>query len=122
MLENKKVAGTVILQLGNGAQKFLVQKTEIESEFKLVTFIGREHTGLANMLLFLKETVKLNVACMDLVDLTNGTMDKERVPFFVFETKEIDQMLDLPNGYSWEEPKAFRQVIENFHLEGMPMF
>jgi hypothetical protein len=120
-LKEKIVAGTVMLHLDDGTKKFLM--CEKESRLELAyTAISHEKTGLANILQLLKEEVFLDIANINLLELTNGQAENRNVPLFVFEAKEAEQPTDLPKDYEWMAAKYFRQVIKDFEIEGMPFF
>lgn len=120
-MENKKVAGTVILHLQDGAKRFLVHSTGETLELASTDFIA-EKTGLANILEMLKDQVHLDVKKIDLVELTNGQIDHENVPLFVFEAQEAVLESELPQDFCWEEPQRFREIIRNYDIEGVPYF
>ena len=86
------------------------------------TDFSEDKTGLANILQLFKDSIHLDVTAINLVELTNGSIDAENIPLFVFETQESGQDKQLPDGYAWEEPNVFRQIIEDYKIEGMPFF
>lgn len=117
----KKVAGTVMLHLENGSKKFLLH-TQGETAELASTVFTEDKTGLANILQFFKEKIHLDVTTINLVELTNGYIDQESIPLFVFETQELGQDIQLPDDYHWEEPQVFRKIIEDYDIEGVPFF
>ncbi len=121
MLKDKRVAGTVMLNLEDGSKKFLVRATENKLELAS-TALYEERTGLANILQLLKETVHLDISSIHLVELTNGCMNNRNIPLFVFEAQERDQPDTLPANYGWKEPRLFRQIIQDYDIDGMPFF
>lgn len=121
VLNNKKVAGTVILHLEDGGKKFLLKKSEEGLKFSSSS-LSEEQTGLACVLNTLKEQVNLDITTIHLVELTSGYENDNKIPLFVFEMKETDAFAQLPNDFYWEEPKAFFKVIQDFKIEGMPFF
>jgi hypothetical protein len=121
ILGSKKVAGTVMMHLANGSKKFLMQTHKGTAELASTDF-SEDKTGLANILQLFKDSIHLDVTAIDIVELTNGSIDAENIPLFVFETQESGQDKQLPDGYAWEEPNVFRQIIEDYKIEGMPFF
>ena len=119
---SKKVAGTVMLHLKNGSKKFLVHGVGDSFELTSVVFSEEIGTGLANILQALKEEASLNVNNINLVELTNGHIDNENIPLFVFETEEAIMDSDLSEGYYWEEPEEFQKIIRDYEIEGVPLF
>jgi len=120
-LTDKRVAGTVILHLQNGSKKFLVHSIEGKEEL-VCTDLLDNRTGLANILDYLKTEVKLDISHCHLVELTNGQTDQTSMPLFVFETTEQEQKSEIPLDYTWEEPHGFRKIIQDYEIEGMPLF
>ena len=86
-MSNKKVAGTIILNLNDGSKKFLMHPIGEAIEFAMAK-VSDEMTGLASMLQWFKEEVQLDVTSISLVELTNAHINKENVPLFVFEMDE----------------------------------
>lgn len=121
MLKNKKVAGTVILHLEDGTKKFLLHTNGEALEFASADF-SEERTGLANILELLKESVHLDINGVHLVELTNGHTENMNLPLFVFETFEEEQPNNLPDEYTWAEARMFRQIIQDYEIEGVPFF
>ena len=120
-LENRKVAGIVMLHLQDGDKRFLLHSTGSTLELAYADF-SEGKTGLANILELLKGTVQLDVKKIDLVELTNGQINQENVPMFVFEAEEAAQKSVLPDGYYWEEAQKFQEIIRNYDIEGTPFF
>ena len=120
-MANKKVAGTVILHLEDGSKRFLMHQENEEIKF-VATESYEDKTGLANILERLRESVQLDITKINLVDLTNGQVDKQSMPLFVFETNEKDLIHALPAQYKWVQPEMFRQAIKQYAIEGMPIF
>lgn len=120
-LSDKKVAGTVILNLEDGTKKFLIRKAD-DSFALAFTEFSNEQTGLANILQLLKEEVNLDIKNIHLVELTNGQANNTNVPLFVFEAQENTQQFELPNKYYWAKAQTFREIIQDMEIEGMPFF
>lgn len=121
MLSKKRVAGTVILNLQDGTKKFLLHK--VGDDAKLLTVeLSEEQTGLASALQLLKEQAQLDVTTIELVELTSGYENDEKVPLFVFEMLETDAAHDLPNNFYWGNTASFQQIIQQFKIEGLPYF
>ena len=110
-----------MLHLEDGAKRFLLHATGSTLELAYADY-SEGKTGLANILELLKSTVELDVKKIDLVELTNGQINRENVPMFVFEAEEAAQKSELPAGYYWDEPQTFREIIRNYDIEGMPYF
>ncbi|WEG74997.1 hypothetical protein [Vagococcus intermedius] len=117
------VAGTVILSSSNGEKKFLVKKTESDFDF-ITTSMNDEITSLASILQELKTEAMMDVSSIDLVELTNVSIDEQKMPLFVFEMNEISYQKneELGNGFTWETPKTFREVLTKFNVSGVPIF
>ena len=77
---------------------------------------------MATILQLFKDRIHLDVTAIDLVEITNGNIDTQNIPLFVFETQEAGQTQQLPEGYAWEEPNIFRKIIEDYEIEGVPFF
>lgn len=110
-----------MMHLENGSKKFLLHSQDGNPELASIAF-AEGKTGLANILQLFKESVHLDISTIDLVELTNGYIDSENIPLFVFETQESIQSQQLPDGYEWEEPTVFRQIIKDYNIEGVPLF
>ncbi|MHC5268268.1 hypothetical protein ACYSNO_03645 [Enterococcus sp. LJL98] len=121
MLNKKKVAGTVILHLKDGTKRFLLHNAGTEIKF-LTVELSNERTGLACALQLLKEEACLDVTTIQLVELTNGFEDNEKIPLFVFEMTEKEEVPVLPTNICWEDAEQFRELIQAFKIEGMPFF
>lgn len=121
MLNKKRVAGTVILNLQDGTKKFLLNKDD-ENVKLLTTELSEEQTGLACVLQFLKEQVHLDVSTIDLVELTNGSEGETKIPLFVFEMLENEQTKELPEAFYWGDTASFQNIIQKFQIEGLPYF
>jgi len=121
ILGSKKVAGTVMMHLANGSKRFLMQIHEGTAELASTDF-SEDKTGLATILQLFKDRIHLDVTAIELVELTNGHIDTQNIPLFVFETQEAGQTQQLPEGYAWEEPNIFRKIIEDYKIEGVPFF
>ncbi|KAF1302944.1 MULTISPECIES: hypothetical protein [Enterococcus] len=120
-MEDKKVAGTVMLHLQNGSKKFLMHSVGDTIELAYTKF-SNDRTGLANILQLLKDTAHLDVNNLNLVELTNGHIDEENIPLFVFEAEEAKLVGLLPDDYHWEDPERFQKIIEDYAIEGVPFF
>lgn len=110
-----------MLHLEDGSKRFLMYAAGDKLELASTDF-SEEQTGLANILQLLKESVHLDITNVNLVELTNGYADNMSMPLFVFETKEKEQSNTLSEEYTWTEAKVFRQVIQDYEIEGMPFF
>lgn len=121
ILSNKKVAGTIMLNLKDGTKKFLVHPVGNSLEFA-TTKVLNEMTGLASMLQLFKEEIQLDVTSISLVELTNAHTDTEDIPLFVFEMGE-DQIEPIIVGdYRWEKPSELKNILSAYDIEGVPMF
>ncbi|MGO3733158.1 MAG: hypothetical protein ACTJHC_08240 [Vagococcus sp.] len=117
-----KVAGTVILNQEDGHKKFLVKKDVNQVEF-IMASIKEPYTSLASILNELKKTVNLNPTDMELVELTNVSVDNEKIPLFVFSLEEsTDQKTVDGSRFTWEEPATLREVLQTFQISGVPYF
>ena len=121
MLNKKRVAGTVILHLEDGTKRFLLHNSGNDIKF-LTVELSNERTGLACALQLLKEEARLDVTTIQLVELTNGFEDNEKIPLFVFEMTENENAHPLPMNICWEDAEQFRQTIQEFKIEGVPFF
>lgn len=121
MLNKKRVAGTVILTLHDGTKKFLLHK-EGDNVKLLTVELSEEQTGLASALQLLKERVHLDVTTIELVELTSGYENNQKVPLFVFEMVEDEWSNQLPSEFYWGNTSSFQHTIQQFKIEGLPYF
>lgn len=120
MLEQAKVAGTVILNQEDGHKKFLVRKRSNQVEF-VMTDTNAQYTSLACILNEFRDEVQLDTKKMDLVELTSVSLDNVKIPLFVFSLDEKKDSLDVDKGgFIWEEPSILREVLKNFEISGVP--
>ncbi|CAM3282274.1 hypothetical protein [Vagococcus fessus] len=117
------VAGTVILNTEDGNKKFLVKKESQTFDF-VTTEMNGEITSLATILQELKLNALLDVNLIDLVELTNITIDDKKMPLFVFEMSEKyeSHAETIQDDFSWESPKVMRDVLARFNISGVPLF
>ena len=80
MLNTKRVAGTVILHLEDGTKRFLLHNLGNEKKFLSVE-LSNERTGLACVLQLLKEKAHLDVSTLQLVELTSGGENDQKIPY-----------------------------------------
>lgn len=120
-MSNKKVAGTIMLNLNDGSKKFLVQPVG-ESMAFVTTKVSEDMTGLASMLQVFKEEVQLDVTSINLVELTNAHTDAENMPLFVFEMNEDLVVPTIDNRYVWEKPSELKNLLASYDIQGVPMF
>lgn len=122
ILENKQIAATVILNKADGSKRFLMHQSSAQSTLVVANANG-ENTGLANVLQVLKEQVAIDVYQLQLVELTNGIIKDRRMPIFVFEMNENEDVnIELADGYTWKDTQYFMERIANFEVKGMPLF
>lgn len=121
MLNTKRVAGTVILHLEDGTKRFLLHNLGNEKKFLSVE-LSNERTGLACVLQLLKEKARLDVSTLQLVELTSGVENDQKIPLFVFEMSDNDHSQQLPEAVYWENAKQFSETIQAFKIDGMPFF
>lgn len=120
MLEQVKVAGTVILNQEDGHKKFLVRKENDQVEF-VMTKVDNEYTSLACILNEFRDEVHLDTGNMELVELTSVYFGELKMPLFVFSLDEEKESLDVEDSiFSWEDPKTLREILENFEISGVP--
>ncbi|MEG2709170.1 MAG: hypothetical protein RR968_08535 [Vagococcus sp.] len=120
MLEQVKVAGTVILNQEDGHKKFLVKKENSQVEF-VMTKVDNEYTSLACILNEFRDEVHLDTSSMELVELTSVYFGELKMPLFVFSLDEDKDDLNIEeNVFSWEDPKTLREVLKNFEISGVP--
>lgn len=118
---NKKIAGTIILNLNDGSKKFLVHPVEGSMEF-VTTKVSENMTGLASMLQLFKEEIQLDVTSISLVELTNAHSGAENMPLFVFEMSEDPIVSAIGGQYVWEKPSELKNLLASYAIEGVPMF
>ena len=120
-MSNKRIAGTVILNLKDGSKEFLVLPIG-----ELKTFITTENckemTALSSILNFFKEKVQLDIATIDLLELTNAHTATENIPLFVFEMSEEEGIPSINENYKWEKPSELRRLLSSYDIKGVPMF
>lgn len=120
-MEDKKVAGTVMLHLQNGSKRFLMHTDGDKVELASTEF-SDDRTGLANILELLKDAAHLDVNQINLVELTNGHIEDQNIPLFVFEMEEAENSSEVAQEFHWEEPQTFREIMNNYKIEGVPFF
>lgn len=120
-MSNKKVAGTIMLNLKDGSKKFLVHPVTDSMEF-VTTKVSDDMTGLASMLQLFKEEIQLDVTSISLVELTNAHSDAENMPLFVFEMDEDHVSSSVNQSYVWEQPSKLKSLLASYDIEGVPMF
>ncbi|MBM7689367.1 hypothetical protein BCR24_11415 [Enterococcus ureilyticus] len=120
-MSNKKVAGTIMLNLNDGSKKFLVHP-DGESMAFVTTKVSEDMTGLASMLQFFKEEIQLDVTSINLVELTNAHTDAENMPLFVFEMNEEHMNSTNNDSYVWEKPSELKNLLASYDIQGVPMF
>lgn len=120
-LQNKLVAGTVILNEKNGEKRFLLHENSERLDF-IMTSIVEERTSLACILESLKNQANVDLEKISLVELTNIQVEKQKIPFYVFEIEEKHLESDAPPGYTWELPCNLRKVLNNRQVTGVPIF
>jgi hypothetical protein len=120
VLSNKKVAGTIMLNLNDGSKKFLVHPVGGLMGF-VTAKVSEDMTGLASILQIFKEEIQLDVTSISLVELTNAHSAAENMPLFVFEMSEQD-MVAINEDYVWEKPSELKNLLASYEIEGVPMF
>lgn len=121
-MSNKRVAGTIMLNLENGSKKFLMRPLGENIEFATAK-VSDSMTGLASMLQLFKEEIQLDVTNINLVELTNAHINKENLPLFVFEMEEKYMPKHFTNSdYTWAEPSKLKALWSSYEIEGVPMF
>ncbi|OEG14701.1 hypothetical protein BCR23_12800 [Enterococcus quebecensis] len=120
-MSNKKVAGTIMLNLNDGSKKFLVHPVGNSMEFVTVK-VSEDMTGLASMLQLFKEEIQLDITSISLVELTNAHTDAENMPLFVFEMNEDQTVSKINDNYVWEKPTELKNLLASYEIEGVPMF
>lgn len=120
MLEQAKVAGTVILNQEDGHKKFLVKKESNQVEF-VMTEVDHQYTSLACILNEFRDEVQLDTGSMDLVELTSVNLGKLKMPLFVFSLDEEKDNFNVDERvFSWEDPATLREILKNFEISGVP--
>lgn len=120
-MSNKKVAGTVILNLKDGSKKFLIHPIGDSKAF-IITKISKDMTALASMLQFFKENIQLDLTSVKLLELTNAHTENEDIPFFVFEMNEEPMIPVINENYKWETPSELKILLSSYDIKGVPMF
>lgn len=121
VLSNQLVAGTVMLNSANGDKRFLVKRNEENFDF-VTTTMNEDFTSLACILKELKSEVMMDVNSIDLVELTNVSVNNRKMPLFVFEMEEQKNDSVLGDSYAWETPNTLRSVLNKFQISGVPIF
>ncbi|MCB5951500.1 hypothetical protein LI951_05430 [Enterococcus sp. BWT-B8] len=121
VLSNKRVAGTIMLNLHDGTKKFLIHPVGKTSEF-VTTEVLEDMTGLASILQHFKKNIQLDVTSISLVELTNAHSETEDLPLFVFEMEESKADLIKNDTYRWESPSKLKALLSVYDMAGMPMF
>ncbi|MGC6770493.1 hypothetical protein ACYSNR_18530 [Enterococcus sp. LJL128] len=120
-MSNKRVAGTIMLNLHDGTKKFLIHPTKDEAEF-ITAEVSEEMTGLASILQLFKDSIQLDVTSISLVELTNAHNEKEDLPLFVFEMEEGESAKLGSDTYMWESPAKLKDLLSAYDMAGVPMF
>ncbi|WP_314066838.1 hypothetical protein [uncultured Vagococcus sp.] len=120
-MSNQLVAGTVMLNSANGDKRFLVKRNEENFDF-VTTTMNEDFTSLACILKELKSEVMMDVNSIDLVELTNVSVNNRKMPLFVFEMEEQKNDSVLGDSYAWETPNTLRSVLNKFQISGVPIF
>ncbi|MGX6979958.1 hypothetical protein ACWN8V_12060 [Vagococcus elongatus] len=120
-MQNKLVAGTVILNEKNGGKRFLLHENSERLDF-IMASIDEERTSLACILEALKNEAHVDLEKISLVELTNIQVAKQKIPFYVFEIEEEYLKLEYPSGYKWELPCNLRKVLSRRQVTGVPIF
>ena len=98
--------GTVILNGVDGSKKFLVKQNQTEFDF-IMTTIEETYTSLASILHRLKTDVLVDVTNLNLVELTNEEVDDKKIPLYVFEIDENQEVKNIAKSFQWETPKHY---------------
>ncbi|MCO7151910.1 hypothetical protein PML95_08960 [Vagococcus lutrae] len=118
---NQLVAGTVILNGVDGSKKFLVKQNQTEFDF-IMTTIEETYTSLASILHRLKTDVLVDVTNLNLVELTNVQVDDKKIPLYVFEIDENQEVKNIAKSFQWETPETLRKVLSRGQVTGVPIF
>nr|WP_231849656.1 hypothetical protein [Melissococcus plutonius] len=120
-LSDKKVSGTVMLNLNDGSKRFLIHKMDQKTSFA-TTNVADNMTGLASILQLFKEKIQLDISSINLVELTNAHTEEENIPLFVFEIDENQSINQLKNNYYWENPSKLINLLTSYDIKGVPLF
>lgn len=117
----KKVAGIVILNKKNGEKQFLVRRTA--TAYGLIEApINAQTTNMAAILNQLKLIAGLDIATIDLVELTSITEGDERTPLYVFEMGEVETTVNAGDEYTWEKASKLSEILSKFNVSVVPVF
>jgi hypothetical protein len=121
-LAANKVSGTIILNSESGRNKFLIQNDQTTHEMFPITILEQELTALGTLLRYFERELNIEVRNLNLIELTNVKVSEANMPFFVFESSEVNLPETFDNGFSWEYADKLNNVFETFDIEGVPYF
>lgn len=125
MAEKQSVACTVMARDTDGDYVFLVEDHPKGFSF-LNTVIRHDQTGLASIIEKIKKELAINVADLELFDLTNAVVEQIRIPLFVFscrdESLHYSQVLADDSPLTWQHSRSLTDTLKKWEISGVPQF
>ncbi|MDR2465076.1 MAG: hypothetical protein LBD38_02210 [Streptococcaceae bacterium] len=110
---SKNVTGTVMVNLPDGAPKFLVYNDENPSF--LLTNVIEERTMLGSILLYIKKSSSIHLENLSLMELSNTRDEDENLPFFLFQL-EASELPELQPGFYWKKASELVVAFQKFKM------
>src|SRR5699024_4602939 len=125
MLENHSVACTVMAKDTDGDYVFLVEDQPKGFSF-LKTVISRDKTGLASIIEKIKNELAIDVAELELFELTNAVVEKARITLFVFSCRDeglhYKEVLSSDSNLTWQHSESLTNTLKQWEISGVPQF
>ncbi len=125
MTDKHSVACTVIAKDGEGDYVFLLENQSKGYGF-LNTEVSKNKTGLASIIEKVKAELKVSVAELELFELTNAVVEKNRIPLFVFscrnEELDFNDLLVEGSTLSWQHTENLSRTFKKWQISGVPQF
>lgn len=122
---NSYIAYTVMAKRADGKLMFLVENEKNEVIFP-VTVNKDSNTGLACVIKLIKDKLNIDIDRLELEELTNAIIQKQRVPLFVFkydnEHEQLEKLLPTNSTYEWQVSDNFTDTLQKYEITGVPLF
>ncbi|MCH4175865.1 MAG: hypothetical protein LKF43_00060 [Streptococcaceae bacterium] len=119
---SKNICGTIILNHSDGRKEFFVMNENGKLTFPKVQQ-AEEKTALGSLLTYFKEVFDLDVNHLFLVELNSLELNhKESMPFYVFETNDLNLIKAGHNEINWHSSKEIGGIFEDYEISGVPIF
>ncbi|MBS7577013.1 MULTISPECIES: hypothetical protein [unclassified Enterococcus] len=119
---SKNICGTIILNHSDGRKEFFVMNEDGKLIFPKVQQ-AKEKTALGSLLTYFNDVLDIDVNHLLLVELNSLELNhKERMPFYVFETSDLNLIKNNHNEINWYSAKEIGGIFENYEISGVPIF